>query len=259
MIILLYHQITALPTDKDPLRLSVSPEQFTEQMDYLKQNNYTCISLEDFVEAKVNAKSHPERAFVITFDDGYLDNYERAFPILQNYNFTATIFLVTNRVGSIVNWSGLENQRIPLMSWMQVREMQEKGFHFGSHTHTHPDLSQCNNSEVEFELNHSKHVLEQELGKPVNLFAYPYESVTMSLEQKVFEAGYLAAFGSLLLPENRLNSWRRECFGSDTIDNFRFKLSDNWKRSVLLKYHSPLGKFLRFAKRRIKQGLSAKL
>ena len=256
MIVLLYHQISTIAAEYDPLRLAVSPQHFSEQMEYLKKNDYSCISLESLVKAKITGEKLSERAFAITFDDGYSDNYEQAFPILQDYNFTATIFLVTSRVGNSVNWEGVENQKFHLMTWEQALEMSNNGFHFGSHTHTHLDLTRYGQEDLNFELVHSKEILEQKLSVPVRMFAYPYERVTTSLMEQVAQANYLAAFGSLRFPESCYNFWRRECFGSDTMRAFRYKLSDNWRRAALFKYHSSVGKSLGFLKRQFKQKIS---
>jgi peptidoglycan/xylan/chitin deacetylase (PgdA/CDA1 family) len=253
MFILLYHQINVISEDRDPLRLAVSPDLFAREMQYLKTSGYQCVSLEALAKMMLNGERIPDNYFAITFDDGYQDNYDNAYPVLREYGFTATIFLVPDRVGSTPKWEGVSaRQDFPLMAWDAARELSAKGIDFGSHTQTHAMLTKQSEKEVFLELESSKHSIEKELGKTVRLFAFPYEKAEPALQPLVEKAGYLAACGSLLYPQNRFNLWRTECVGSDTLSDFRYKISKSWRRSVIFKYHSPFGRAMRFVRRQVK-------
>jgi len=255
MLTLLYHQVGNLSQDQDPLHLAISPAQFEMEMSYLAKNGYHCMSLESVVKAQITGDRLPKRAFSITFDDGYQDNYERAFPILQKYGFTATIFLVPDRMGKTTKWWGLnDKQELPLMSWIMAQEMALNGIDFGSHTRSHARLKDLSREQRTWELATSKQIIEEHLGRPITLFAVPYELSTPELETEIEEQGYLGSCGSLLFPENRFNLWRRQCFGHDTMTVFKLKVSELWRYSVLTKYHSQFGNGIRSIRRRFKPG-----
>jgi peptidoglycan/xylan/chitin deacetylase (PgdA/CDA1 family) len=253
MLILLYHQIQDIPLLHDPLQLAVSPSLFEREMAFLYKNGYECLSLASMVKMHMKGEPLPARAFAITLDDGYQDNFDYAFPILRKYGFTATIFLVPERVGKTTKWWGLTSaQEFPLMPWPNIREMALAGIEFGSHTYSHALLNDLKKDEIDREFSTSKKMIENELDKPVELFAFPYERSTPSLAKEVENQGYLGACGSLLLPESRFNLWRTQCFGTDTMEAFRFKISGLWRHSILMKYHNPLGNGIRSVKRRLK-------
>jgi len=252
MFILLYHQIAKIALEQDPLRLSVSPEDFEHQMNYLHRSGYVCMPLSEAVKAQLQGKQLPSHAFSITFDDGYQDNFDQALPTLKKYGFTATIFIVPDRVGDVTHWWGVnENQRFPLMSWETIREMSLQGIEFGSHTRSHALLEELDDTQLAKELRSSKEIIERETGKPVNVFAFPYERSSVRLQAEVKKHGYLAACGSLLFPNDRFNLWRTQCYGSTTMLSFRFMTSNFWQQSVKLKYHSQFGNKLRQIKRRL--------
>lgn len=253
MFILLYHQINDIPRSRDPLQLTVHPSLFEREMAFLYKNGYQCLSLASMVRMQMQGESLPARAFAITFDDGYQDNYDYAFPILCKYGFTATIFLVPERVGKTTKWWGLtREQEFPLMPWTTIGEMALAGIEFGSHTRSHALLSELSIDQLIWEFSTSKQMIENALDKPVELFAFPYERSTPSLAKEVENQGYVGACGSLLLPESRFNLWRTQCFGTDTLEVFRLKISGLWRHSILMKYHNPLGNGIRSVKRRFK-------
>ncbi|MGH9424900.1 MAG: polysaccharide deacetylase family protein, partial [Terriglobia bacterium] len=117
-----------------------------------------------------------ENTVVITFDDGFRSVYEHALPVLQNFGFPATIFLVTDYCEKTNAWPGqpLYIERQPLLRWSEVKEMSRSGFSFGSHTRTHPDLRTLPSDQAEEELVSSKKMIEDATGRPVDTLAYPY-------------------------------------------------------------------------------------
>lgn len=177
--ILNYHKIDTLQH-----ALSILPQDFEEQMDYLSQNGFTTITPDELMAYLNHGKALPEKPVLITFDDGYLDNYANAYPIMKKYGFTATIFLVTNLVG--------HDERY--MTWDQVREMQRDGFVFGSHTVSHTALTKLSREQILEELLNSRKEIEQQLGSKARYFAYPTGAYNSQVEEMVKQAGYKAAF-----------------------------------------------------------------
>jgi len=169
---------------------------FENQMRYLSRA-YHPMSLDSMAQHLQNGTALPPRAIAVTFDDGYRDNYENAYPILTKYNIPATVFLTTGFIGTgeIPAWDkGHGTDTRPLMlSWKQVREMSDGGVSFGSHTLTHPFLTRIPRKQVEQEVHLSRDVIEQQIGKRVTTFAYPSGNYDSGIRRIVEEAGYSAA------------------------------------------------------------------
>lgn len=177
--ILNYHKV-----DNFYHALSITPQEFEEQMAYLSENGFTTITPDQLMSYLNHDRALPEKPIMITFDDGYLDNYTNAYPILKKYGFTATIFLVTNLVG--------HDERF--MTWDQVRTMQQDGFVFGSHTVSHVALNKLPREQVMAELIDSSKEIEHQLGTKPRYFAYPTGAYNPQVEEMVKQAGYKAAF-----------------------------------------------------------------
>lgn len=177
--ILNYHKVDILNH-----ALSVSPQEFEEQMEYLYKNGYHTITPDQLMAYLKSCKELPDKPILITFDDGYLDNYTNAYPILKKYGFTATIFLVTNLV----------NHDDRFMTWDQVREMQKNGIVFGSHTANHKSLTALSKKEIMSELSESRDELTRQLGKAPKYFAYPTGTYNPEIEEMVRANKYKAAF-----------------------------------------------------------------
>jgi len=177
--ILNYHKV-----DNFYHALSIPPEEFEEQMAYLAQNGFTTITPDQLMAYLNHDRELPKNPILITFDDGYLDNFTNAYPIMKKYGFTATIFLVTNKIGHEENF----------MSWDQVRTMQQDGFVFGSHTVSHAALTKLSREDVMLELTNSRKELERQLGVKARYFAYPTGAYNRQTEEMVKQAGYKAAF-----------------------------------------------------------------
>jgi len=178
--VLNYHQIN----NENYNALTLSSQEFDAQMDYLYHAGYTTISPKQLVDYFQYGTELPPNPILITFDDGYVDNYSVAYPILQKYNFTATVFLITDFVGN--------NDRY--LSWQQVREMKDHGFSFQSHTLSHILLSNASDDEIRSQLIKSREGMEWRLKEKVEYLAYPggdYDQRTIELAK---QAGYRAAF-----------------------------------------------------------------
>jgi len=206
-------------------------------MAYLSDSRYNVITLEQFLDYKERGTEPPAKSVIITFDDGYMENYLNAAPILERYNFKATFFMVTDYIDSEQPFQWLEwDERLleqfeenrtdwlPLTREM-ILDMSARGFSFGSHTRSHPDLNQVDEEMALEELKGSKECLEKILAKPVTTFCYPYGELNERVKGLVKTAGYrvaLAAWG----PGSSLKSDFYELgrVGVERCDSFlRFK------------------------------------
>lgn len=189
--ILLYHHISTDFNTSNAISI-ISPKDFRLHMTAIKAQ-FSPISLNDYIEfvnCKDGSKTMPSNPIIVTFDDGYLSNYEVAYPILKELEIPATIFIVTDTVGEKggdgkVNYSHF--------NWDQAREMQESGFiDIQSHTNDHVKLGTLNRDAVNFELRKSKYLIEKNLGKTCDIIAYPFGSYNDSVIEASHKAGYKA-------------------------------------------------------------------
>jgi peptidoglycan/xylan/chitin deacetylase (PgdA/CDA1 family) len=169
--ILCYHHVGARKESLGHQSLWTSKERFAEQMRYLAQSGYDCMTLRE-AAARLEERQAVARAVVLTFDDAYKSFYEIAFPILCQHGFPATVFAVTAEVGGASRWD--KGSEAELMDWPQLREVHRAGIEIGSHTVSHPRLTQIPIDIAKREIEDSRDALEQELGAAVASFAYPY-------------------------------------------------------------------------------------
>ena len=183
--VLTYHSINT-HIAKGMEGLAVSPDTFDRQMEFLRSHNYNVIPLENLAALIKDNKKIPPKTIAITFDDGYVDNYTYAFPVLKKYRIPATIFIIINEVGR------KERDRL---EWEQIKEMQHSGLvTFGSHTLRHERLINIKSpQDLKAEVFESKRILEDKLSQKVNLFSYPEGCYNRQIRQLVMDAGYSAA------------------------------------------------------------------
>lgn len=164
--ILMYHYISEPPSDADVYRtdLSVSPAAFREQMAYLKENGYSTIDFYDLSTAIVAHTELPEKPVLLTFDDGYIDNYEEAFPVLEEYGFKGTFFVVTEFI---------DTARQGYMTWEMIERMAQAGQRIESHSRTHPDLTTKSRDGLIWEILGSQETLAAHIGYRPRYFCYP--------------------------------------------------------------------------------------
>ncbi len=178
--VLNYHQIN--PTDINAL--TVSPDAFDEQMKYLHDNGYNTISPDDLRNHLVNNAPLPAHPILITFDDGYRDNYEYAYPILKQYDMKATIFLVSDFMDRFDKY----------LTWKQVYEMSENNIYMGSHTLSHIPLTQITPEEMEQQLMGGKLAIEWNIFKFNDFVAYPCGDYDQQVLSETKKAGYKGGF-----------------------------------------------------------------
>lgn len=169
--ILMYHSVVPEITQKvHPYFVTeITPQKFEQHLAFLKDNEYNVISLSELNGFK-KENSNRSKYVVITFDDGYEDFYQHAFPLLRQYGFPATVFLPAELIGTR---NKLENKT--LMSWEQVKECRKHSIEFGSHSLSHGRLIFLNKELLEYDLKKSKSIIEEKLSEVINTFSYPYK------------------------------------------------------------------------------------
>ncbi len=169
-VILTYHSISS---GDSPLK--ISPKLFAEQMEWLR-DNARVVSLSEIVAALASRRPLPERAVVLTFDDGFQDFYISAAPLLHRWGLPATVFLATGYCGRTNAWPGQPDwvDQEPLLDWQQVAELARQGFSFGAHSISHPVLTRLPVVEAQREIIQCKVQIEERVGQPVEFFCYPY-------------------------------------------------------------------------------------
>jgi peptidoglycan/xylan/chitin deacetylase (PgdA/CDA1 family) len=182
--ILAYHKVQS---DFDLSVTRVSPLKFERQIKYLSENGFKTISIDMYLSGRNNA----DNEVIITFDDAYESIFNLALPILSKYNFTATIFVITDFVGKLNSWDyGFSKFRTSHCNWHQLRQLSQAGWEIGSHTNSHRNLRALCDHEVVLEVENSKSVLEEKLGQRVKFISYPYGKFDERVLSFVEKAGY---------------------------------------------------------------------
>lgn len=180
--ILMYHSIG----NENGNVARVTKENFKEQMKYLKDNGYSTLTLNDAYDFFISNKPIPEKSVVLTFDDGYVDNYIEALPILKEFKFKATIFVITNLIDKSPDY----------MTSVQLKEMHANGFDIESHTATHENLKELSYEKQVKTLQDSKESLEKILDKEIQYLAHPYGEYSVETLKAVTQVGYKMAVGT---------------------------------------------------------------
>ncbi len=185
--ILTYHSI-----DSSGSTISTAQEVFNSHIEYLADQGYKTISMRTYHDRLMGLLPKNEREIVLTFDDGFKNNYDVVFPLLKRFGFTATFFLTVGFIGKTCRWP--MDPSIPemsLLSWDEVREMSAGGMEFGAHTVTHVDLTEVSDVIALEEIAGSKSTMEDQLCKPVDFFCYPYGKYSERNVDMVKESGFL--------------------------------------------------------------------
>lgn len=235
--ILLYHRVVQRRDAEDPLAVTV--DTFERHMRFLKGRNLLAVGLGEL--GCPHTETPPgERPVGLTFDDGYRDFLLHAYPVLERLGFSATVFVVTSRVGDRADWTGFEHGW-PLLDWGAIRDLCAVGVEFGSHTRTHPRLDRLSHDRLRDEIRGSKEDLEQRIGQAVNWLSYPYGISTARVRRVTRQAGYDGAVGVLGGTPGPFNRMRIEC--RETHGRLRLSLMTSpgaWRIARLLeKRHWP--------------------
>ena len=182
--VLMYHDIKLEAQNN----FDVVIEDFCSQLDWLKENEYITLSMEDFCSYVREGKEFPEKSVLITFDDGYSGIFNYAYPELKKRGMKATAFIISDMLGVFSSVYFHITER-------QLKEMTDSGvFSVGSHTLTHPDFTKLNHDDMDTEIEESKKDIEEITGKKILAFAYPYGYYSPEIINKLKKAGYEAGF-----------------------------------------------------------------
>ena len=179
--ILEYHMVgeDALPDEQPYI---VPTADFAAQLDYLQAAGYTTITMQEYIAAWQGKRSLPEQPIVLTFDDGYADNYTEMLPVLEAHGMRATMYMVSNDIG-----------QPRYLTWAQLQDMQQRGVEIGSHTANHQPLTTLTPEEQAEELRLSKLLMEWNGIRWIGAFSYPNGAYDADIAARVAEAGYFTA------------------------------------------------------------------
>lgn len=222
--VLMYHSVA--PDGPAALRrFRTTPEEFDRQLRILQDLNCHAIGSAELEQAYASGRSLPGRPVLITFDDGYVDFAEYAFPLLQKRGFTAEVFIVTDLVGRDSSWDRRFGATAPLMDWNVIRDLHGRGIRFGSHLATHTPATHLTSAQLLGEAARSRLTLEKALGAPARSLAMPFglydDRVTPILEWAGYGIGFAVTKGLASPAQPRLRLSRLEVVGGLAPEAFR--------------------------------------
>ena len=197
--------------------VTITPEVFEGQMEYLQRAGYRTLKIQELVSYINGGLTLTQKAVVVTFDDGWLDNYMYAFPVIKKYKINAAVFLITNRVEntSLKNSKfKIQNSKLTIptheesksligkgeahkvaLNWELIKEMSGSGLiEFYSHTKSHAKCNSLSEKELMEELKESREIIEKRLGSPCPYFCWPYGKYNNTALNIAKEVGYKALF-----------------------------------------------------------------
>ncbi|HET7377594.1 MAG TPA: polysaccharide deacetylase family protein [Anaerolineae bacterium] len=219
--ILMYHYISAPPSPTDLIRvgLSVPPEKFDAQMRMLAEQGYHTVTLSAVYEYLQNGQALPANPIVLTFDDGYLDNYLFAFPILKKYGFSGTFFILSGPI---------DTGNPHYLTWDMVSAMSDSGMDIELHSRDHVDLRNRSNDFLVYQLIGGRQTIEAHTGKPIHFMAYPSGKFDAAVLRLLASADFWAAVttgsGRVHSLSDALTWTRVRISGQQTIENFAKEL-----------------------------------
>lgn len=183
--ILIYHSVRPYYSGITKLvkEYTVPPDVFDDQLKYLRDNGYTPITLDELTAHFNSNKALPARPVVITFDDGWENQYRYAFPIMKKYGYTGIFYIYSNPIDKKV-----------FLKWDEIKIMADANMIIGDHTKSHPELSKIkDDSTLRQEIEDSKKIIETKIGRAINDFAYPFGDFNSHTVDIVKQAGYKSA------------------------------------------------------------------
>jgi peptidoglycan/xylan/chitin deacetylase (PgdA/CDA1 family) len=246
--ILMYHRIPRQDTcaTHPYYCTNTAATVFEQQIAFLRRAGYRGVNVMEAFQLS-QAKASGERLVAITFDDGYQDFYTNAFPILNRYGYSATVFLPTAFIGDTPR----KFKEMDCLTWSQVRELRKTGIEFGSHTVTHPQLRDVGSEQLRQEIRDSKRHIEDELGEPVETFAYPYafpegdrqfvERLRCVLQENQYRGGVSTIIGRVGGSDNPLYMRRLPVNSHDDARFFGAKLEGAYDWLHMMQYASKFG------------------
>ena len=235
--ILMYHQVGEFDEPTTHRATYCDVGRFRRQMAWLRFWHYNVISLDAALAGLQGRAPLPERSVVLTFDDGYRNFLDYAFPILQQYNFSSTVFLVSEYIDKEASWL-LEDGHpaAPLLTRDEILMLRRQGVIFGAHTCSHQRLSTIERPRMVSEVQTSKEQLEALLGEEVPYFCYPYgdldSEVVSAVRKAGFQAGLTCRRGDAVASDDPLLLPRKAISYGDTLPGFVWKLHRKKRKEV---------------------------
>ncbi len=218
--ILMYHHVRPIDfktSNHFVSELTLPPSEFEQQLRYLQSRGIATVSMEDLYLYLQGREDLPQRSVILTFDDGYADNYLYALPLLRRYGDRGTFFIATGLTG-----------RSDYMSWADLKELVAAGMEIGGHTIGHVDLAVTPAPLRDRELVESKRALEDHLGVSVTALSYPGGAFNAGAEAAARKAGYVIAvttrYGAAHDRTKIMELSRVRVSGTDTLPSFRWKI-----------------------------------
>jgi len=218
--ILMYHSVRPIDfktTNAFVSSLTLPPTEFERELIYLKSRGFTSITLQDLAQHLKGELPLPSKPVILTFDDGFQNDYQYAFPLLKTYGFTGTFFIITGLIG-----------HPEYMTWGQVVDLERSGMEIGSHTITHPDLTRMTPVVRDSQLTESKQTLEEKLGVPITALSYPGGAFNDDVVAAARRAGYDVAvttrYGATPPAGKPMEVSRLRIQGTDQLGAFKWKI-----------------------------------
>ena len=224
--ILMYHYVSAPPPDADAYRrdLSVTPDQLAQQIEAMAAAGFVSVRLSDLISYLATGRpALPPKSVVLTFDDGYQDNFDNAFPILQRAGFIATFFVITDFV---------DTGRPGYMTWDELRQLHEAGMDIGSHSRDHPDLAGRTTDFLVWQVLGSREMIESRLGFTPRVFCYPsgrFDDLVMRVVQSAnFWGAVTTRQGATHASDRLFELTRVRIRGGHTVQDVMRLLNTDW-------------------------------
>ncbi|HYZ90478.1 MAG TPA: polysaccharide deacetylase family protein [Myxococcales bacterium] len=215
--ILTYHSISAAPD-----AFTVSEQRFADELDALRSRGFQTVTFHEWLAHLEQKTPLPSAPIILTFDDGYEDAYTTVLPALRARRMRAVFFIVTSFVGADESHRTVRDEdgiRRRYLVWPEIRGLAAAGMEIGSHSVSHRRFADLTGDEVQSELKRSKQGLEDALGRGIEVFSYPYNSVRRWMEPLVRDAGYrAAAAGTVHGSADRFALYRMGVFRSTTTE-----------------------------------------
>ena len=231
--VVMYHRVINNSENEGIYGTYIYENIFRQHMQYLKDNNFDVITFEDLNKIGWRNRFQRNKKYImITFDDGYVDNYNLAFPILKEFGFKATIFLMGESTYNEWDVNAGGEKKFELMDKFMIKEMQDYGIEFGAHTFNHPKLNKLSEEEIRHQIVDVKKPLEEKIEKEIITFAYPYGILNDYAKKMAREAGYTFTVstdsGSVCLSDDLYQIRRIAIFPNTNLFSFKRKVAGNY-------------------------------
>jgi peptidoglycan/xylan/chitin deacetylase (PgdA/CDA1 family) len=225
--ILMYHRVSD-PRGSAAMRYTVSADQLRRHLEYLRDAEFQSVSLADWVAALHKREPLSGRPVALTFDDAYVDFVETALPLLQQFGFGATLFVVSGHVGGWNTWDAGLGEPVRLMDWPAIERAAASGIEIGAHSATHAPMTGLTPLEIVREASRARADIQRRIAQPIHAFAYPYGDSDPIVQHLVAASGFLTGvtcrFGLSALDDRPLRLPRIEISGTDSQADFIRKL-----------------------------------